>query len=167
MNNKNIMKKKNQSGFTLIELLVVIAIIGLLATMSVLALSSARESARDSRRLSDIRQIQTALEMYYSHAGEYPAEDEVASSTGEDYILGGGSIAAGDTVFMGDIPSNPNPTDDGDCDPDTGYIYSQDHSGTYTIEYCIGSASGDVSGGTHCATPDGLTAGTAAAGGCE
>ncbi len=56
----------NKKGFTLIELLVVVAIIGLLSTLAVVALSTAREKTRDSKRLSDLRNIQTALELHYS-----------------------------------------------------------------------------------------------------
>jgi len=55
--------KIKQRGFTLIELLVVIAIIGLLSTMAVVSLNSARGKARDARRLSDIKQLSTILEM--------------------------------------------------------------------------------------------------------
>jgi len=53
----------NKKGFTLIELLVVIAIIGLLSTMAVVSLNSARVKARDARRLADIKQLSTAIEL--------------------------------------------------------------------------------------------------------
>ncbi len=66
------MFQKNK-GFTLIELLVVIAIIGLLASIVLVSLNSARAKARDVRRVADLKQVQTALEMYYDTNGSYPA----------------------------------------------------------------------------------------------
>ena len=51
-------------GFTLIELLVVIAIIGILASVVLASLNAARTKANDARRLSDIRSIATAIELY-------------------------------------------------------------------------------------------------------
>ncbi len=59
------MVRSNKKGFTLIELLVVIAIIGLLATLAVVALGNARQKSRDAKRVSDIKQFQTALELRY------------------------------------------------------------------------------------------------------
>ncbi|PIS13297.1 MAG: prepilin-type cleavage/methylation domain-containing protein, partial [Candidatus Tagabacteria bacterium CG09_land_8_20_14_0_10_41_14] len=56
---------KNKKGFTLIELLVVIAIIGILSSVVLASLNSARKKARDARRVADIKQIQLALEMYF------------------------------------------------------------------------------------------------------
>lgn len=73
---------KTQKGFTLIELLVVVAIIGLLSSVVLSSLNSARAKARDAQRLSDIRQIQTALELYYNDNGKYP------------FNAGGGSLSA-------------------------------------------------------------------------
>ena len=66
------MQKKKNKGFTLIELLVVIAIIGILAAIGLSALTSARAKARDSKRKSDLREVSTALELYYADNGYYP-----------------------------------------------------------------------------------------------
>ncbi len=60
-------------GFTLIELLVVIAIIGILSSVVVASLNSARVKARDARRVADVKQIQVALELYYDANNTYPA----------------------------------------------------------------------------------------------
>lgn len=65
------MKKKN--GFTLVELLVVISIVGLLSSVVFSGLQSARVKARDTKRMSDLRQIRMALELYYDSNGTYPA----------------------------------------------------------------------------------------------
>ena len=65
-----------QKGFTLIELLVVISIIGLLASVVLVALNGARSKARDAKRVMDLKQLQTALEMYYNQYGSYPYASE-------------------------------------------------------------------------------------------
>lgn len=60
-------------GFTLIELLVVIAIIGILSSVVLASLNSARMKGRDARRIADIKQMQLALELWYDSEGnEYP-----------------------------------------------------------------------------------------------
>lgn len=63
---------KLKKGFTLIELLVVIAIIGILASIVLASLNSARIKSRDARRVADIKQIQLALELYFDANGSYP-----------------------------------------------------------------------------------------------
>ena len=64
--------KKISRGFTLIELLVVIAIIGVLASVVLASLNSARQKSRDVRRIADIKQLQLALEMYFDSNRQYP-----------------------------------------------------------------------------------------------
>jgi len=64
---------KHTKGFTLIELLVVIAIIGLLSSIVLIGLREVRAKARDARRLSDMRQILLALQLYYNKYGRYPS----------------------------------------------------------------------------------------------
>ena len=60
-------------GFTLVELLVVIAIIGLLSSVVTLSLTNARKKSRDVKRLADLKQIITALDLYYDKYGQYPS----------------------------------------------------------------------------------------------
>lgn len=60
------------SGFTLIEILVVIAIIGTIAAVVMGSLNTARGKARDSARTLSIREVKSALELYYSDYGTYP-----------------------------------------------------------------------------------------------
>jgi prepilin-type N-terminal cleavage/methylation domain-containing protein/prepilin-type processing-associated H-X9-DG protein len=57
-------RRKAQPGFTLIELLVVIAIIAILAALLMPALGSARESARQSKCLSNLRQVGAAAALF-------------------------------------------------------------------------------------------------------
>ena len=72
-------------GFTLIELLVVIAIIGLLASIVLASLNSARKKSRDARRLADLKQLQNALELYANdNSGNYPSSAETAAATGQN-----------------------------------------------------------------------------------
>ncbi len=69
-----------ERGFTLIELLVVIAIIGVLATLVLLQLGTARSRARDAKRIADVSQLRSAVELYYEdNNGVYPADITTAN----------------------------------------------------------------------------------------
>jgi len=73
-------------GFTLIELLVVIAIIAMLSSVVLSSLNSARQKSRDARRLADIKQIQTALELYFDGANPVEYPDALSALTSGGYM---------------------------------------------------------------------------------
>ena len=133
---RNLFTKSRGGGFTLIELLVVIAIIGLLASVVMASLNSARGKARNARRLSDVKQLQTALEFYYDQFGRYPDSD-FAGCGGWD-TPGNGSFIAPlvSGGFLPSIISDPQTNDScgnyryyryspGDCstNPSNKYFY--------------------------------------------
>ncbi len=73
------LKLSQQKSFTLIELLVVIAIIGLLSSVVLVSMQGVRARARDAKRKQDIKQMMTALELYYANYEEYPASGGASS----------------------------------------------------------------------------------------
>lgn len=91
---------KKRKGFTLIELLVVIAIIGILATIVLVSLNTARQKARDARRIGDIRQVALALEMYADdNSAQYPGTDNTESWSAMTTAL--------EPTYMTVVPSDP------------------------------------------------------------
>ena len=136
--------KQNHKGFTLIELLVVIAIIGILSTLAVVSLGNARVRARDSKRLSDVRSLQSALEIYYTDQGSYPVTDASAACVPATTLegccldngttanagvgwLAGGACGAGETLIT--VPNDPrnNATD--------VFVYSRPDANTYYVRF--------------------------------
>jgi prepilin-type N-terminal cleavage/methylation domain-containing protein len=137
----------NRKGFTLIELLVVIAIIGILSTLAIVALGTARQRSRDAKRVSDMRAVYTALELYNNDVGSYP-----------EFVTPLQAIANGSTTYMAVVPSNPTPWSDGVCGP-TGENYrytNMTSQASYVMTYCIGSATGEIPAGTHRLRPQGI-----------
>lgn len=137
---------RSRSGFTLIELLVVIAIIGVLSTLAIIALGSARQKSRDARRVGDIQAIHKALELYYADNASYPS-----------IITPGQPLASPDgaTKYLATIPQNPTPRTDGNC-PNQNYTYGGSTDGKrYVLNFCLGAATNSLAAGVQTASGEG------------
>lgn len=117
---------RSRKGFTLIELLVVIAILSILITGIIVLIDPPAQlrKARDASRKSDLRQIQSALEMYRSDQGDYPLTASFPNC--------GSPLTGGTQTYIQRIP----------CDPkNTGqliYTYTSTVSTTtYTLVACL------------------------------
>lgn len=123
INNLSLIIRKSK-GFTLIELLVAIAIIGILSSFLLANFVGVRQRARDGTRKSDLRQIQSALELYRADKGNYPATFPACGSQFDDG-------AATPVIYMKKIP----------CDPSGGaavYTYSySDTTKIYSLVACL------------------------------
>ncbi len=108
---------KGNKSFSLVELLIVVAIILILATVSVIALKDQQAKARDAKRISDIRQLRTALEFYYSDEGEYPivtnkiflgaADKSKLCSKESGGFVSSQTECQADTTYMAKVPADP------------------------------------------------------------
>lgn len=111
---------KFTKGFTLVELLVVVAIAGILATLITANFIGVRQRARDSQRKSDLRQIQSALELYRADQGNYPT---TIPNCGTSL----GSPDCTTSSYMRKVPSDPS-----------GSTYTYSSNGTiYSIIACL------------------------------
>jgi len=98
--------KSSRRGFTLIELLIVVLIIGILASIILANFGPAKQRARDARRISDISQIQVALEGYFENAS-----NAVPGNNGRSYppfpLSANGLVSGQVQGAGGGIPSLP------------------------------------------------------------
>lgn len=131
--------KNNKKAFTIVELIVVIFIISILAGIIVVSLNSSRVSSRDTKRITDVKQLQAALELYQAKNKTYPLSlDELSPK------------------YITTLPIAPTPND-GNCgDSDNTYTYSSDGS-TYSISFCLGNPNSGLSAGEKIATRDGFS----------
>lgn len=147
-------------GFTLIELLVTILIIGILATLVSVLFGIAKTKARDVKRVSDIKTINTALQLYYEDEGHYPVAD---SSLGDpdgqpDQFIIGESLIGPTTgrVYLSTIPSNPTPRNEGSSNNPTesDYVYTSKDGSTYSLEFWLAGDTGEAQAGQNISFPD-------------
>lgn len=112
------MKKR---GFTLIEILVVSTLLAVLAVIGVTSYASISTRSRDAKRISDLEQVRSALEMFRTDNGSYPI------SAGAMSTSLAGLVTAG---YMPVIPKDPK-------DPTSQYYYKPVGAAAPYYQYCI------------------------------
>ena len=159
----------NRQGMSKIEILVIAFIVGLLGIMAVLAISSARTGARDAVRLSDVRQIQTSLELYFNDANAYPSSLEpLALGTPSTACINQDGFSAtcvqsNESVYMNVVGAPPAAGLKGlvTCSGiQNAYCYTG-QDGAYRIEFELENRNPllELEKGINCATETGLQAG--------
>lgn len=126
-------------GFSLIELLIIIGIIGILAGLLMANFVGVRQRARDGARKSDVRQIQSALELYRSDVGRYSLVTSSPFRLNTSACPTSSGLVSGAITYMQKIPCDPMGTG---INYNVGsYYYRSNSSGsTYTLGACIENA---------------------------
>ncbi|MFQ5661923.1 MAG: type II secretion system protein [Candidatus Paceibacteria bacterium] len=118
---------RTKLGFTILELLVSLAIIAVLLSVVLILMDNVREQTRDSKRMSDTREMSKALELYAVENGSFPIAVEAVTITGEDAV----STTLESAEAISEMPIDPT-------HPTTSYTYQSDAQGdTYTISFCL------------------------------
>lgn len=103
-------------------------------------LGGAQANARDAKRVSDVKQIQTALELFYNDNAKYA--DNLEQLVGQGYF--------------GTLPENPKEKD-GECEIDFEYSYTvESDNENYSLNYCISEAMGGIPAGHNTANNSGI-----------
>lgn len=137
-------QRKLIQGFTLIELMVTIGIIAILSAVLFASYNSAREQARDKLRMSDLKEMQVALELYKAQHGRYPARgcgvnsqyagpgpkpvapfDPSNFESCDTYIVGHAAGISFTPDFIDVLPRDPK------SENGQGYYYRTDTDGTF------------------------------------
>jgi len=130
-----------RKGFTLIELLIVIAVIGLIASIVLVSVNSARVKAKDARRKEDLQSLTKALALYVQdNNGQLPLSNECGTASRVGNLHGLNVTACpsdGNSWYIGNYFANNGYTSASIADPrggtDSGcrYYYYTDTTGTY------------------------------------
>jgi len=144
-------------GFTLIELVVVIAILAIVSTFAITAINPIEQyqKGQDSKRKTDLAQVQRALEAYYQDHGKYP------SNTPDFKILDGATIYAWGSSwspYINVLPSDSNSnktfvyyTQSSDLQKQSYWLYASLDRGSKDSQACnSGNACSNVPNGATC-----------------
>ncbi|HYE22128.1 MAG TPA: hypothetical protein VD998_00895 [Verrucomicrobiae bacterium] len=120
----------------------------------------AQGRSRDARRLADVRQIMTGLELYYNDNNGYPPA--LAGKPHPTQAPDGRRNAEYSfDDYIAEYPEYPTPSGQAPCDDNTSYVYSRPTRETYKLTFCLEGETGGLTPGDHFATEQGLWDGQA------
>lgn len=102
-------------------------------------LASARSQSRDAKRLADVRQIASGLELYRNDKNTYPKDLKDLTPT-----------------YLGKVPEAPEVVDGTCSEADNNYTYKQTTGNGYQLSFCLGANTGGYSAGKHILSPAGI-----------
>jgi prepilin-type N-terminal cleavage/methylation domain-containing protein len=97
-------KTLSKKGFTLIELMVVVAIIALLTGIVTVNLTKSRGKARDAKRVSDLGQLQLALELVFDRCNQYPQVNPMIATISTATVCTKNGTQISINTFISTIP---------------------------------------------------------------
>ncbi len=124
---------KDKKGFTVVELMVTISIIGILSTITFASFSQAQKRSRIAKRVSDLKQMQVAIEYYYAVNRAYPNTSGALQSE----CAVGGSLTVNNVIpglvpnYIPRIPTDPKMVAAGS---DSCYVYRSNGSDYYIMD---------------------------------
>ena len=132
-------KRSGQKGFILPGVEGLIMIGGLMVSVTLLSLNSARMKSRDAKRMADVRQLASALELYYYDKNSYP-----------------NSLSELTPIYIGIIPTAPKPPD-GTCTLEQNeYSYKKTAADKYRLTFCLGAVTQGYAQGNRTLTQAGV-----------
>lgn len=131
--------RTRRTGFSIVEIMVVVAIIGIIVPILYVNFGDAREQSRDTERQNNLRNLQSALELYKNRHGRYPERcpsghgswsgqpgtTYECDSGANEYILGDASDGRPFSEFVQRLPQDQFLTG-----PDSGYAYTVNSDGS-------------------------------------
>jgi prepilin-type N-terminal cleavage/methylation domain-containing protein len=156
--------RTSQGGFTIVELVIAIGVLAIVMTVSVMMVRSARSEMRDSVTISDIKQIQAGMELYFAEQYSYPvvAQPIALGVQGSTCLDNNGfsSQCKAERPYMPIVPVNQ----DG-----ISYVYVSRNNenaactaspcAKYVLQFSLENARGTLAAGPNCARPEGIKPG--------
>ncbi|MEI7741767.1 MAG: hypothetical protein WCJ29_04640 [bacterium] len=155
---------KREGGFTTLELVIALGVVFIITAISIMMVRSARSQMRDAVRVSDIKQIQAGLELFFAEQYSYPVVTDVVVVGGPSTICldkqGFSASCSSDRPYMPTVPGSID---------SSAYVYISRNNenvacvaspcAKYAMQFTLENARGTLAEGLNCARPEGIKPG--------